>query len=351
MTTATKIIGTGSYTPERIITNDDTMAMLLDHSRAYLNEGDLETIKAKAEYKLEKAGSVRRRWCREDEYGTDIARHAAMRALEAAGIAATDVDLIIYTGMSKAFVEPATAHVLRHEIGATRANVIDTQDACTSFMKSMDIADSFIKTGKYETILLAVGERTFDWADFTCKSVDELAWKFGSLTIGDAAGAMILQRTDDPTYTENPFHMRSFSKLADGEFATCHIGLNHKFGERYRLHSHSSRLVRAGLGLVIQLVADLLQQPEFTDFKYDNLFIHDIGKIIDTTVLPFMREAQVCVPDTYKSFFPEYGNVASASLPLAFDLAVRDGRVQRGNLAVYICPAAGVQAGVQVFLY
>ena len=351
MNCATKIIGVGSYVPERRITNDDVLAMLRDASRAYLTSGDLETMMGKAEAKLAKAGSVTRFWCREDEYGTDIARHAAQRALDAAGIGADELDLIIYTGMSKAFVEPATAHVLRHEIGATRANVIDTQDACTSFMKSMDLADSMIKTGKNETVLVVNGERTYDWADFKCKTVDELAWKFGSLTIGDAAGAMVLQRTEDPVYVENSNHLRCFYLLGDGEYATCNIGLNHRVGDRYRLYSHSSRLVRSGLGKVMELIADILQRPEYANFEYDNLFIHDIGKVIDDTVLPFLRQAQVCVPDTYRSFFPQFGNIASASLPVSLDMAVRDGRIQRGNLAVYVCPAAGVQAGVMSFLY
>ncbi|MDP8223133.1 MAG: 3-oxoacyl-[acyl-carrier-protein] synthase III C-terminal domain-containing protein [Candidatus Lernaella stagnicola] len=351
MKTTTKILGVGSYIPERIISNDDALAMLENASRAYLESADLKTLTAKAAAKMEKAGSVTRHWCEEDQYSTDIARLASEKALNDAGVDAADIDLIIYTGMSKAFVEPATAHVLRHEIGARNANVIDTQDACTSFMKSMDLADSMIRTGKAETVLVAAGERTFDWADFTCKTVDELAWKFGALTIGDAAGAMVLGRTSEPVYAGNPYHMRSFHKLADGQYGTCHIGLNHKFGERYRLHSHSSRLVRAGLGLVMQLVSEVLQQPEFAGFQYDTLFVHDIGKIIETTVLPFLREAGVHVPETYRSYFPDLGNIASTSLPVALDSAIREGRIQRGNLAVYVCPAAGVQAGVLLFVY
>jgi 3-oxoacyl-[acyl-carrier-protein] synthase III len=351
MNVASKIAGVGAYVPERKITNDDVLEMLRAHSAPYLAAPDLEKLLAKATYKLAKAGNETRFWCREDQMGTDIAREAAVQALDHAGLAATDLDLIIYTGMSKAFVEPATAHVLRHELGATNANVIDTQDACTSFIKSMDLADSLIKTGKYETILIVAGERTYDWADFTCKTVEELAWKFGSLTIGDAAGAMVLTRTEDPTYTEHPHHLRSFYKLADGQYATCHIGLNHRFGERYRLHSHSSRLVRAGLGLVLELLGELLQRPEFENFAYDNLFVHDIGRIIEEMVLPFLREAKVHVPETYRSFFPELGNVASTSLPVALRRAVDEDRIQRGNLAVYVCPAAGVQAGVSFFVF
>jgi 3-oxoacyl-[acyl-carrier-protein] synthase III len=351
MHAATKILGMGVYTPERRITNEDVLALLRSSSQGYLSEEELETLIEKARLQLEKSGNLLRRWCNENQYCTDIARIASKRALEDAGVGAEDIDLIIYTGMSKAFVEPATAHVLRHEIGATKANVIDTQDACTSFMKSIEIADSLIRNGNYRTVLIAAGERTYDWADFTCKTLGELNWKFASLTIGDAAGAIVLTGTDDPTYTKNPRHMRFFYRIVDGTYATCHIGLNYRFGERYRLFSHSPRLIRTGLQAVTDVIMSMIKEDEWKDLTYDNLFLHDIGKIIDELALPFFREANLCVPETYQSFFPEYGNVACASLPLSLWLARQEGRLKRGNLAVFICPSAGVQAGVMVFVY
>jgi len=351
MRIASRIGGFGIYIPERKITNEDVLQKLVDASKGYLSKEDLDTIVAKSKHKLTKAGNQTRFWCQEDQTSTDIARLAVDKALDDAGIDAKDIDLIIYTGMSKAFVEPATAHVLRHEIGALNANVIDTQDACTSFIKSMEIADSLIKTGRYETVLIAAGERTYDWADFTCKTVDELTWKFGALTIGDAAGAMVLQRTEDPQYVDNPKHMRFFYKLADGEYATCHIGLNHRFGERYRLNSHSSKLVRLGMQMIMELVVEVLQHEEFKEIQYDNLFIHDIGKIIDEMVLPFIREAKVCIPDNYRSYYPRLGNIASVSLPVGMETAREAGVFKGGNLAIYVCPAAGVQGGITSFLY
>jgi 3-oxoacyl-[acyl-carrier-protein] synthase III len=200
-------------------------------------------------------------------------------------------------------------------------------------------------------VLIASGERTYDWADFQCKTVEELAWKFGSLTIGDAAGALVVQATDDPRYTDDPRHMRFFYRLADGDYATCHIGLNYRVGERYRLHSHSSRLIRTGLQMVMELLVERLQEAEWQNFRFDNLLVHDIGQIIDELVLPFMRDAQLCVPENYQSFFRQYGNVASTSLPLSMWLARERGVLKKGHTAVFVCPAAGVQAGVMVFVY
>ncbi len=351
MPVASRITGVGAYVPERKITNDDVLNLLEKNSAPYLEDKDFNKLIKKAKDTLKKAGSSIRYWCDENQYCTDIAKIAAERAIADAGISAAEIDLIIFTGMSKAFVEPATAHVLRHELGATNANVIDTQDACTSFMKSLELADSLIKTGNYRTILIACGERTYDWADFVCKTVDELKWKFGSLTIGDAAGAMVIQGTEAAPYIEDPRHMRFFYRLDGGSYATCHIGLNFRVGERYRLHSHSARLIRTGYEVMLGLLIEKIAEEPWKDLKYDNLFIHDIGRIIDGMVLPAMREANVHVPDTYRSFFPEYGNVASASFPLSLYLAKNDGRLKPGNLAIYVCPAAGVQAGIMAFFF
>lgn len=300
---------------------------------------------------LKKAGSCTRYWCAPEQHCTAIARTAAERALQDAGVAPEEIDLILFTGMSKAFVEPATAHILRDELGASHANVLDTQDACTSFMKSVQIADSLIRTGRYRTVLIAAGERTFDWADFTCKTVYELDWKFGSLTIGDAAGAMLLTPTRDTAYVETPAHMRFFYRSEPGTCAVCHIGLKYRFGHRYRLHSHLSRLIRVGLKVVLRLIADRMREPEWRNFQFENLFIHDVGRIIDDVALPAIRKTKVWLPGHYRSFFPSYGNVASASLPLAMWLARKEGRLRLGNRCVFICPAAGVQAGLMVFVY
>jgi 3-oxoacyl-[acyl-carrier-protein] synthase-3 len=348
---ASRVAGVGAYVPERKISNDDVLERLKASSADYLDRDSSKKLMARAKRTLAKSGNVTRFWCEEDQYCTDIARVASERALEDAGIRAEEIDLIIFTGMSKAFVEPATAHILRHEIGATRANVIDTQDACTSFMKSMEMADSLIQTGNYGTVLIATGERTYDWADFACKTLEEYPQKCAALTIGDAAGAVVLQGTQDPVYVDNPKHMRFMYRIVDGTFATCHIGLNYRIGERYRLFSDSSDLVRTGLQAIMDLLVERLEEDEWKDFQYDNLFIHDIGKIIDELVLPFLREAKLCVPDTYRSFFPEYGNVACASLPLSLWLAKQDGRLKPGDLSVFVCPAAGVQGGVMVFSY
>ena len=346
MENASKIVGIGKYIPEREIDNQYVLDLLREKSALYLTPDELEDLMRKAVRNLERTGNRTRYWCREDQFCTDIARIAAQNALEDAGLAAADIDLIIFTGMSKALVEPATAHILQYELGANNANVIDTQDACSSFLKSVHIADSLIRTGTYRTILIACGERTYDWADFQCKSVSELDWKFGSMTIGDAAGAMILQATKEPPYCETPHHMLFAFKGDGGGYVHCNIGLNFRIGDRYRLQSHSRKLFSSAL----KQLAILVQETEWKDIHFDVLVAHEIGRLIPDIQIPFFKDAGFDIPD-YRFIFPEYGNIASASLPVSLALAREDDRLKRGHQVLFIGGAAGTQAYGGTFIY
>ncbi|HOT43525.1 MAG TPA: hypothetical protein PLM53_03600 [Spirochaetota bacterium] len=346
MTVTSEIQGMGIYIPKRKITNDDVLLMMRRKSEPYLNAKDLDDILALARERLAKAGNVTRYWCDEDEYCTDIAYRASLAALEDAGLEAGDLDLIIFTGMSKAFVEPATAHVLRHKLQALNANVIDTQDACTSFIKSIEIGHALIRSGQYRRILVAAGERTFDWADMVCKTRDELAWKFGSLTIGDGAGAVILGATGDMNYAGDGNHMKFSYELSDGQYHLCTIGLNYTLGERYKLYTHTPDLFKSAYVVTRDCVKNYFHEINSTGVIYDNLFFHDVGKLARDSILSFLADSSITVRYPESGFYAEYGNVASVSLPLSMWRAREKGYFKKGNLALCIIPASGTQCGI-----
>lgn len=345
MSISTEITGIGVYIPKRMISNSDVLRMMKQKSEPYLKKADLDEILTVAGDRLAKAGNVTRYWCDEDEYCTDIAYRASVAALEDAGLEAGDLDLIIFTGMSKAFVEPATAHVLRHKLQALRANVIDTQDACTSFIKSIEIGHALIKSGQYRRILIVAGERTFDWADMVCKTKDELTWKFGSLTIGDGAGAVILEGTDETMYAEDGSHMKFSYELSDGQYHLCTIGLNYTLGERYKLYTHTPNLFKSAYVVTRDCVKNYFTGHS-TGTVYDNLFYHDVGKLAQNSILSFLADSSITVKYPASSFYSEYGNVASVSLPLSMWRAREKGYFKKGNLALCIIPASGTQCGI-----
>ncbi|MCP4137431.1 MAG: hypothetical protein GY754_41070 [bacterium] len=351
MQSIARIAGIGAYVPGREITNDHVLDLLERSSAPYLEKEVLPAFMEKAKYKIEKAGNITRNWCDEYEYCTDIAFNASRIALEDAGISANELDLIIFTGMSKAFVEPATSHVLRHNLQALNANVIDTQDACTSFAKSIEIANALIQTGAYKKILIASGERSYDWADFTCKTPDELQWKLASCTIGDAAGAIVLEATDEPEYLEDSRHLNFFFNISDGDYNVCNIGLNHAVGDRYQLYSHSARLINIGHIKMKELMGDIFSNEEWKNCSFDNSLHHDVGNMVNGIISTIFDDLNVSIVDTFKPYYPECGNVASASFPLALFRAKEEGRLKRGNLCLFAVPAAGVQAGAMIFKY
>ncbi len=346
MTVSSEITGIGVYIPGRVISNEDVLMMLKQKSEQYLSGNDLEEILETARQRLEKAGNITRYWCAEDEYCTDIAYRASVSALEDAGLKASDIDLIIFTGMSKAFVEPATAHVLRHKLQALNANVIDTQDACTSFIKSIEIAHALIRSGHYRRVLIVAGERTFDWADMVCKTKDELAWKFGSLTIGDGAGAIVLEATDDILYLVDDHHMKFSYELSDGQYHLCTIGLNYSLGERYKLYTHTPNLFKSVHGVTKECVKNHCLRSNGSERAYDNLFYHDVGKMAQGIILSLLAESSITVKCPEADFYAEYGNVASVSLPLSMWRAREKGYFKKGNLALCVIPASGTQCGI-----
>ncbi|HPG51769.1 MAG TPA: hypothetical protein PK307_03100 [Spirochaetota bacterium] len=346
MSVSSTITGIGVYIPGRKILNDDVLEIMKQKSAPYLAENDLDEILSIARDRLAKAGNVTRYWCKEDEYCPDIAYRASMQALRDAGLDARDLDLIIFTGMSKAFVEPATAHVLRHTLRALNANVIDTQDACTSFIKSIEIGHALISSGHYRRILIVAGERTYDWADMVCKTKDELAWKFGSLTIGDGAGAIILEATDETMYAKDDNHMKFSYELSDGQYHLCTIGLNYTLGERYKLYTHTPDLFKSAYVVTRDCVKNYFMKTHNTGFIYDNLFFHDVGRLAQDSILSFLADSSITVRQPHSSFYSEYGNVASVSLPLSMWRAREQGYFNKGNLALCIVPASGTQCGI-----
>ena len=273
-------------------------------------------------------------------------------AVADAGIDAEEIDYLIFTGMSKAFVEPASAHVLRAGLGAERAVVIDTQDACTSFIKSLQIADCLIRSGGCRKILIASGERTFDWADFACTRLEDLTWKFGSLTIGDGAGAMVLQATQDPGYLAWPYHFHLACRAVSNTFSYCQIGLNHAQGERYKLRSHSGKLFKTATDAALDLIADKQQtDPDWLTQRIECLLFHDIGQYLQKKVMPAFSHFFPNVTWEYLSYFNRLGNIGSSSLPVGLALSREAGMLNRGDRVLFACPAAGVQAGILTFVY
>ena len=345
-----KIAGVGTFCPERKVDNAFLLEKLERDNASSLSKEDRTQLINIAEFALDRMGAKTRYWAADDEYCTDLGRNASKMALEDAGISPNELDLVIFTGVTHAFVEPASAHVIREDLNALNADVIDTQDACASFVKSLDIADCMIRAGRYKKILIATGESGCSLWSYEFKSLEEAKYKLGLLTMGNVGGAVVVEATQEEEYLNFPYHM-VFSYLyeGNGSYAHSNIGFHHSAGKLCELHVDAKILYPTAMKLFVKF----FQETEWMNLSFDNLFVHDVGRIIEELLPRFRRKEtkEGVLPDNYKSFFPESGNIGPASLPMSMDMAKNDGRLKRGNRVLFVGGASGIQVCATTFLY
>ncbi|EGV33710.1 3-oxoacyl-(acyl-carrier-protein) synthase 3 [Thiorhodococcus drewsii AZ1] len=294
-----RILGTGSYLPERVVTN-----------------ADLEKIvDTTADWILERTGIEKRHLAADGETCCDLAEAAARRALDAAGIQAADLDLIVVATTTPDQAFPSTACLLQQRLDVHGCPAFDVQAVCAGFVYAMSIADKFVRTGSAKRALV-VGAETFsrllDWNDRgTC------------VLFGDGAGAVVLEASDEPGIISTHIH-------ADGAYkdllqVPAGVGNAHT-GSPY-VEMKGNEVFRFAVTTLGRIVEETLEANGMSKSDVDWLIPHQANiRIIQATArklgLP-MERVVVTVG--------EHGNTSSASIPLAFDQAVRDGRVQRGE--------------------
>lgn len=303
MTHFSRIIGTGGYLPERIVTNADIEKMV-DTSDAWIQE---------------RTGIKQRHIASDGECTLDLAEAAALRALSAAGISNQEIDLIIVATTTADQVFPSTACLLQSRLDIHGCPAFDIQAVCTGFVYALSVADQFMRTGMARTALV-VGAETFsriiDWTDRnTC------------VLFGDGAGAVVLRRDSSPGIRSTHLH-------ADGDYAKL---LHVPKGVSNNLDS-----VQQGKAFVEMAGSDVFRMA-----------VRTLGRIVDETLsannmqksdidwlVPHQANSRIIAATAKKLSMPmskvvqtvaEHGNTSAASIPLALDVAVRDGRINRGD--------------------
>src|SRR5262249_37461345 len=146
---------------------------------------------------LERVTGVReRRWADAAVRPSDLAAEAGSRALERAGLDAGAIDAVLFCGITRDFIEPATANVGQAAVGAVRARVFDVTNACNGIIDAIDVADAFIRTGKAHRVLLTTGERASISIDWKPQSAEDFMRAVAGLVVGDGGGALVLEASD-----------------------------------------------------------------------------------------------------------------------------------------------------------
>ncbi len=327
---ASKIIGWGSYHPQREITAEDITAYV--QNKEYKNVG--KVVEALT-------GIKSRRYDSPDKFPSDLAVEASLEALKNAGMNASDLDVIIFFGISRDFDEPATANVLQEKIGATKSYVFDVANACNGFVTAVDILDSMIASGRCETGLVATGELISPYIDWAPRSKEDFKHTIFSYTIGDAGGAAVLTRVNQDE--DRGIRARWF--LNDGSHWRLAIagaipGVNpyDKFFKSKGLELELASIECTPIG--VQEILDILQwSVDDIDLVIPHQIPISIQQNLYHKALGFPNEKLFWT-------FPKYGNNATASMPVAVCEAVKEGRVKQGDKVLLVGAAAGYSAGI-----
>ena len=298
-----KIIGTGSYLPSKIVTNAD-----LEH----MVETNDDWIQART-------GIKQRRIAAEDEFTCDLAEQASKNAISAAGISNQDIDLIVVATTTADLVFPSTACLLQHRLGIEGPPAFDVQAVCAGFLFAIDVADKFIKTGSAKCALV-VGAETFsriiDWSDRrTC------------VLFGDGAGAVILKADNQPGIMST--HLHSDGKYQD--LLCVPVGVSRNF-EKVKSGAafttmEGAEVFRWAVTAMSDIVNETLDSNAMDKEQLDWLVPHQANIRIINAV---GRRAKI-PPEKVIVTVDRHGNTSAASVPLALDEAVRDGRIVSGQ--------------------
>jgi len=314
-----KIIGTGGYLPAKILTNADLEKM----------------VDTSSEWILERTGIRHRHIMAENETTSSMAEIAARRAIEAAGIKPNDIELIIIGTTTPDRSFPSTATLLQYRLGITNhCPAFDVAAACTGFIYAMSIADQFIRTGAIKTALVLGAEsltRLVDWTDRTT-----------CILFSDGAAGVVLQADNQPGVIATHIH-------ADGQYTPLLYAPNHigDIKEPPFIKMKGSEVFKVAVNTLNDIVDETLAKNNLQKSAIDWLIPHQANlRIIQATAkklnLP-MERVVLTVEDQ--------GNTSAASIPLALDIAVRDGRIQRGELLLMEAFGAGFTWGSALVRY
>jgi 3-oxoacyl-[acyl-carrier-protein] synthase III len=298
-----KIIGTGSYLPERVVTNQELQSR----------------IETSDEWIVSRTGIEARHVAADGELTSDLALHAARAAMESAGVTAEDIDLIIVATTTPDMIFPSTACLLQAKLGVKRGAAFDVQAVCTGFIYALATADKFVASGAHKCALVIGAEvfsRLLDWNDRrTC------------VLFGDGAGAVVLKQSDAPGIYSSHLHsdgsyshiLRVAGGIAEGQIR----------GNPY-LEMDGQAVFRLAVRVLDECSREALEHNGFTGADLDWFVPHQANlRIINATAdkMGVPRERVVTT-------VARHGNTSAASVPLALDKAVRDGRVQPGHLVL-----------------
>ncbi len=320
--TYARIIGTGSYLPEKILTNAD-LEKMVDTSDQWITERT----------------GIKKRHIVDGETTCDLAEKASRQAIESAGLCNGDIDLIIVATTTPDRIFPSTACLLQDRLDIHGCPAFDVQAVCTGFVYALGLAEMFIKTGKARHALVVGAETLSNIVDWTDRGTCVL--------FGDGAGAVVLSVSDEPGILSTHLH-------ADGQFKellTVPAGLSEnteilKSGGAF-MEMKGNEVFKVAVNTLGRIVDETLEANNMQKSDVDWLVPHQANiRIITATAKKLNMSMDNVVVTVH-----EHGNTSAASIPMALDIAVRDGRIKKGETLLLEAFGGGFTWGSALLKY
>lgn len=318
MTLRTVVRGVGSYLPARVMTNAE-LSTIVDTSDEWI---------------VQRSGIRERHIAAEGETTSDLGLAAARNALAAAGLDAQDIDLIVLATSTPDRTFPASATTIQDKLGIRHGAAFDLQAVCSGFVFALATADKFLRSGSHKRALV-IGAETFsrilDWTDRTT-----------CVLFGDGAGAVVLEAQDQP---DGPggrgiltTHLRSDGRHTAKLYVDGGPSLTQTVGH---LRMEGREVFKHAVGMITDVINDAYAATGTTSSDLDWFVPHQANKrIIDASA-----EKLKIAPEKVVITVDRHGNTSAASIPLALDVAVRDGRIQPGHLVMLEAMGGGFTWG------
>jgi 3-oxoacyl-[acyl-carrier-protein] synthase III len=311
-----RVIGTGGYLPEKVLTNEEIS----------------QTVDTSDEWIFERTGIKSRRIASSEETASSMAEIAARQAIDAAQIDPETIDLIIVATGTPDRVYPSTACLLQQRLGVKHAVAFDIQAACSGSIFGLSIADQYIKSGAAKTVLVIGSEvcsRIVDWTDRTT-----------CILFGDGAGAILVTASEQAGILSTHIH-------SDGEYEEllyCPISTQEEAGY---INMRGNEVFKVAVNTLGRIVDETLEANNLDQSHIDWLVPHQANSRIIAATAKKLKLSMDQVVMTLE----EQGNTSSASVLLAFNEAVRDGRIQRGQIVLLEAFGAGFTWGSALIKY
>ena len=318
MTLRSVVLGCGSYLPRRILTNAE-LAARIDTSDEWI---------------VQRTGIRQRHIAADGEFTSHLAINAARAALDNAGIDAQAIDLIVLATSTPDNTFPATAVAVQHELGINHGAAFDLQAVCSGFVFALATADNFLRCGAYKRALV-IGAETFsrilDWSDRgTC------------VLFGDGAGAVVIEAQEQPGKSTDrgvlTTHLRSDGRHKSKLYVDGGVSSTQTVGH---LRMEGREVFKHAVGMITDVIVDALNATGLSVDEIDWFVPHQANKrIIDATA----HKLHIAPPKVVLTV-DLHGNTSAASIPLALAVAVKDGRVKRGDLVLLEAMGGGFTWG------